>query len=143
MNRSPQWQPEYSVQNQAIDRQHQYLFELVAVLETISLQRENRLSVREALKSLFAYAELHFSTEEPYYRNHPEFHAHQQLHREFVAKTREFDQAFQRGTLDLDELIIFLYDWLVDHIVETDVRYFREMAATRQVEAVPGGQAAG
>jgi len=34
---------------------------------------------------------------------------------------------FQNNSLDIHEVIDFLRNWLIDHIVKTDIRYFKEM----------------
>jgi hemerythrin len=35
---------------------------------------------------------------------------------------------FQQNTLDIHEVTDFLRHWLAEHIVETDIRYFKEIS---------------
>ena len=122
------WKPEYSVGHPEIDRQHKYLFELWIMLDSMKNQRENRLSLEQALLSLFDYVEIHFNNEEEYLATHPEIKQHQTIHADFIAQTKTFMEDFHNETLDLHTVVDFLHDWLIEHIVETDVRYFKELA---------------
>ena len=125
------WQPEYSVGVPEIDAQHRYLFELWQMLDSIREQKENKRSRRQAILSLLDYIDLHFTTEEPYYREHPRFADHQRLHREFIDRVRQFEHDMENDRLDMAAMADFLRDWLIDHILHTDIRYFREMREIR------------
>jgi len=121
------WKPEYSVGNDKIDGQHRYLFELWILLDSVKDQEANRLSLEQALLSLFDYVEIHFGDEEEILAAHPDIDAHREIHREFLAKSKSFMDEFQQGTLDIHEVTDFLRHWLTDHIIETDTRYFKEI----------------
>ena len=121
------WKPEYSVGHPEIDRQHKYLFELWIMLDSMKNQQDNRLSLEQALLSLFDYVEIHFNNEEKYLAPHPEIKQHQTIHADFIAQTNTFMEDFHNETLDLHTVVDFLRDWLIEHIVETDVRYFKEL----------------
>ena len=122
------WKPEYSVGHPEIDRQHKYLFELWIMLDSMKNQQDNRLSLEQALLSLFDYVEIHFSNEEEYLATHPEIERHKDIHADFLAQTNTFMEDFHNETLDLHTVVDFLRDWLIEHIVETDGRYFKELA---------------
>lgn len=126
------WKPEYSVGVDEIDAQHRYLFELWQMLVSIRDQEGNRRSRRQAILSLLDYIDLHFTTEEAYYREHPRFADHQRIHREFVARVQGFEQDLENDRLDMHAMVDFLRDWLIDHIVHTDIRFFNDM---RQIGA--------
>ena len=121
------WKPEYSVGNEKIDGQHKYLFELWIMLDSIKNQEANRLSLEQALLSLFDYVEIHFADEEKILAEHPDIDSHKTIHAEFLDQTQLFMKEFQKNELDIHEVINFLRHWLTEHIVETDVRYFREI----------------
>ncbi len=122
------WKPEYSVGHPEIDRQHKYLFELWIMLDSMKNQQDNRLSLEQALLSLFDYVEIHFSNEEEFLATHPEIDQHKTIHADFLAQTNTFMEDFHNETLDLHTVVDFLRDWLIEHIVETDGRYFKELA---------------
>ncbi|HEB68004.1 MAG TPA: bacteriohemerythrin [Desulfobulbus sp.] len=121
------WKPEYSVGHQEIDAQHKYLFELWLMLDSIKDQEDNHLSLEQALLSLFDYVEVHFANEEQYLQPHPEFKQHQQIHADFIAQCTTFMEQFGRDALDTHTVVDYLRNWLIEHIVETDIRYFREL----------------
>ncbi|MFP7753531.1 bacteriohemerythrin [Thermodesulfobacteriota bacterium B35] len=125
------WKPEYSVGVEEIDAQHRYLFELWLMLDSIRDQEENRRSRRQVILSLLDYVDLHFSTEEGYYRDHPRYAEHRALHRAFVDRIRAFEQEMEEDRLNLQAMADFLRDWLIDHIVNTDIRYFNDMKEIR------------
>ncbi|BCO07970.1 hypothetical protein GF1_03460 [Desulfolithobacter dissulfuricans] len=124
------WKPEYVVGVEEIDQQHRYLFELWVLLDNIRNQPESSLSLKQALLSLLDYVEIHFSTEEKYLQHHPELEAHRRLHKAFIDKTREFSARFEAGTLDIGQVADYLYNWLCEHIVGTDIPYFLELKKT-------------
>jgi hemerythrin-like metal-binding protein len=121
------WKPEYSVGHREIDEQHKYLFELWTLLDSMKNQRDNHLSLEQALLSLFDYVEIHFSKEENYLIKHPEIETHKKIHADFINQTKIFMEEFHKENLDIHTVVDFLFDWLIHHIVETDVRYFKEL----------------
>ena len=127
MSEIPQWKPEYSVQNELIDYQHQYLFELCKALAKLQEQSENKLSVEQALAGLLDYIELHFREEEEFYKSHPEFSEHQKIHKDLMEKTKDFAAQFKAEKLELSALLDFVYGWIVDHITKTDIRFFHDI----------------
>jgi len=122
------WKPEYSVGNEKIDEQHKYLFELWIMLDSIKEQQANRLSLQQALLSLFDYVEIHFADEETILAGHPEIGSHQAIHAEFLAQAQAFMKEFEKDELDIHAVTEFLRHWLIEHIVETDIRYFRDLS---------------
>jgi len=122
------WKPEYSVGHQEIDAQHKYLFELWLMLDSVKDQQDNKRSLEQALLSLFDYVEVHFANEEKYLQVHPDFDRHRQIHADFIAQSQTFMEQFRQDTLDIHTVVDFLRSWLIEHIVETDIRYFREIA---------------
>lgn len=128
------WKPEYSVGHREIDTQHKYLFELCRSLAAICKIAENRLSMEQALLSLLDYVDFHFSDEEKYYRDHPEFELHRDIHQQFINQAKDFETRFHKHELDPEEVVTFLYKWLVDHIIGIDRRFFQE------IETLEGAQ---
>ncbi len=121
------WKPEYSVGHQEIDEQHRYLFELWIMLDSMKNQSDNKLSLEQALLSLFDYVEIHFSNEENYLQAHPTIEEHKKIHADFIGQTKLFMEQFSAEKLDIHTVVDFLLDWITHHIVKTDVRYFKEL----------------
>jgi len=121
------WKPEYSVGHKEIDDQHKYLFELWILLDSIKDQKDNRRSLMQALLSLFDYIEVHFENEEKYLQDHPKFDEHRKIHADFINQTKTFMDQFQKDTLDTHTVVDYLLNWLIGHIVNMDIRYFKDL----------------
>ena len=127
------WLEDYSVNNEIIDEQHKYLFDLCNTLYNLVEQPVATQSTKEALIGLTDYIEIHFREEEKHYKEHPLFTHHQELHQDFVKQINGYIADYNMGTLELMNLADFTRDWLTDHITVIDSQYFRDMARTSQV----------
>ena len=117
-----------------IDQQHDHLFELAnqayALLldEKLSDKRQNIIHI---MSELVAYARTHFSYEEAYMHEigYAGREAHTAQHRQFEAKLAEVDfNVLEASTIDdqvdvLKDLLDFLGDWLINHIISEDMRF--------------------
>ena len=109
----------------AIDHQHQ---ELVLILQQANdLQRatrERKLAFLPGIiQKLIHYSEFHFLFEEELMsrHNYPAIADHQQQHAGYIRKIQEFAHELTAGNPDLnDEIILFLKQWIVDHILLED-----------------------
>lgn len=117
-----------------IDQQHDHLFALANQAYTL-LHDENlqdkRQNILHIMSELIAYARTHFSHEESYmleigYANRE---SHIAQHRQFEAKLAEVDfHVLEASTIDdqvdvLKDLLDFLGDWLINHIISEDMRF--------------------
>jgi hemerythrin-like metal-binding protein len=126
-----EWKPEYSVKVEEIDDQHKHL---VAQIDRLSeaLYSENINEETSAiLDELSRYAIEHFETEEKYF---DKFHyidavPHKEEHLKFQKKIETLIRFHNAGSEVSIDLIDFLEDWLIDHLMEQDQKYvecFRE-----------------
>lgn len=128
------WDPEYSVNIKLIDDQHK---KLIGVINTLydglsgvpkgELLMPAKEIINKAIDELSDYTRYHFGAEEELMRKHayPEYIFHKGLHDDFILKVTEFQDAFRRGkilTLSM-EIIKFLRDWLINHILNIDHQY--------------------
>jgi len=120
-----EWKQNFSVNVKIIDAQHQHF---VNILNRIySTCQSNSFGELEVLiNELFVYAQLHFETEEKYFKKFKYSGAkeHIEEHKKIVAKVTKFltkknDDPIKTGF----ELIDFLEDWLVDHLAVMDKKY--------------------
>jgi hemerythrin len=120
-----EWDTKYSVKVAEIDEQHQRLFSLVNSLGE-AIDSRDVSSVPEIFTELIAYTQYHFSTEEKYFDkfNYPETFAHKEQHRLFAEKVTELEKKFKKADIEVTyELIDFLEDWLVGHVMRSDQKY--------------------
>ncbi len=122
------WDASYSVGIEEIDKQHQVLIGIINKL--FSLYAEKRFQqtdVEPIFKELNDYADLHFGTEERYFRtyDYPEKEQHIALHDAYRQKVaglkEEYDQTNSEQTLFA--INNFLNDWWIWHINNADKGY--------------------
>ena len=120
----PNWSDEYSVHNEAIDKEHQKLFELAHRCLEILNKNVDRSEVKAILVEFFNYMRTHFSHEEHYMQSigYPYLSEHINLHREITREVANITKT-ARQTSDLKQKLIYVArDWLVGHIMQEDMK---------------------
>lgn len=120
-----QWTDELSIGVDAIDAQHKMLVELLGELQQKLMLKMEDAEILNALRRLQKYAEVHFALEEalmlPIKEQVPNYVLHIAEHRDFVDTVRGLIVRFVQEGHDVAwQLFIFLGDWLVRHIQQTD-----------------------
>lgn len=119
------WKDTFTTGIRQIDLQHQELIDLINALEMAHAHGQRQAALDEVLPSLNAYALFHFTTEEAMMPRragaHAEHHRHQ--HRVFTDRIEALRQ-IPAEHVDLTELIAYLKQWMIEHIMKTD----RELA---------------
>ncbi len=119
------WSSQYSLGLDEIDEQHKALLELINKIWQAIIDRSETKIVFGLVEELEKYTLAHFAAEETFMRvtNYPDFAAHKKEHQTFVARVAaEKKRALLVGSLSLD-LMHFLRDWLIDHILVSDKDY--------------------
>jgi len=126
------WNDGYSVKVRQFDEQHKKLMEIVNKLHDATRDNKGSKIQADVLTTLAAYAQAHFSDEERLMRHHyfPGFGPHKKAHDQLVTQVRNFQrQAETDGNAITQGVMIFLRDWLVQHIREEDAKYASFMNA--------------
>lgn len=112
---------------ESIDQEHMKLFEIAdRAYETLmdDFIPDKYDYIVEILGELKDYAEFHFKNEEEYMMSirYKKFISHKAEHVEFMDKIASYDlsEVDERQREVILELLEFLNDWLVHHIVEND-----------------------
>lgn len=119
------WQNAYSLGIPEIDEQHKTLFELINKLWDALVKRSSIESQLLVIEGLEHYTIAHFAAEETLMRviKYPKLDAHKQTHDKFVQRIAEEKTRLLAGNgLSLD-VLYFLKDWLVNHILVDDQDY--------------------
>lgn len=119
------WQDNYSVGMAEIDEQHKALFSTINRLWTAIIGKGEPGVALALLDELERYTASHFLAEEAFMRQagFPDFERHRVLHETFVLRiVQERAAITEGGHLSLD-LLHFLKDWLIEHILVEDQRY--------------------
>jgi len=121
------WQVAYQVGVPEIDSQHKRLFELLNRLQDLYESGNIKSEIQQVLEQMGDYLNTHFSCEEGYLKNHPRIEAHRKEHWFFVEKTMKFTKDFDHNDAVFKyEILDFLKRWLINHVLNTDIVYFRE-----------------
>ena len=117
------WDGTYSVGNSAIDQQHWGMFELGNQLPEIF----DGSDVKPIILRLYKYVRIHFTAEEKMMKSigYPQLEEHRLLHDNIITQLNKISSQ----PLDTDEAIYgfkkFIYNWLIDHILNEDNKYFQ------------------
>ena len=117
------WKDEYSVGLLEIDQQHRLLINLINDLYMAIHENKSTEATAGFLTRLKEYTLMHFATEKEIMigNNYPGLDDHLSQHKEMILKLAEVESKHVYGKLGLcSELIIFLREWLTNHICESD-----------------------
>ena len=120
------WTEDFSVGVERLDAQHRQLFRMINQLIAKPHTTTRSETVSDLLTDMTKYAQEHFATEEDLMRQHnyPHFEKHIFQHRAFRKKTVDFCSATMLDLVVVPEAILrYLRDWLVEHILKTDMAY--------------------
>jgi len=121
-----QWTSELEIGYKIIDDQHKKLVDLLNDLHGAMIQGKSKEILASILKELIKYTGYHFKDEEGYMKkfNYQDFNNHCIEHDNFVKKMLGYQDDFanQKALLSID-IMNFLKDWLINHIMGTDRKY--------------------
>jgi hemerythrin len=121
-----QWSDTLSVGVAEIDAEHKNLVSYLNDLHFAMSQGKSNAIMQSLLARLVGYTQVHFGTEEKYMKkwNYPGYVYHKGEHDAFVKKVAEFKAKFESGQAAISvEILIFLKEWVVNHIQGTDKKY--------------------
>ncbi|MTJ93544.1 MAG: bacteriohemerythrin [Desulfovibrio sp.] len=120
------WTDDLSVGVGIIDEQHKGLVDLINELNAAMRQRRSDSVLVGVLERLKQYTVKHFATEEELFDKfgYPDTASHKKAHHDLVEKVLAFEAELRSGRAKVTmEIMRFLKDWLVGHIMGTDKRY--------------------
>ena len=120
------WNSTYSVNVKEIDLQHQKLIALINQLHDGMKAGKGKEITRKILSDLADYTKFHFGYEEKLFdqTKYPDTMVQKRQHSDLVKQVVNYISKFQKGEAILTmELMNFLKDWLMNHIVATDKKY--------------------
>ena len=119
------WGDQYKIGFKQIDDQHQELVRLIGVLSDAIKTNRSKEVLEKLLGDLINYTVSHFSTEERLMRTYayPENSAHTKEHGDLAKTVVDLQKRLKDGKATVTlETILFLNDWLSQHILKTDKR---------------------
>ena len=132
------WENKFNTGYKRVDDQHKELVNILNKLNLLVMNKDiSKEDVAEELngiiKDMIDYVVYHFSTEEAIMKaiDYSGFKAHVVKHRNFTNKVLEEVNNYKDGKpIDIKELIMFLRDWLFNHIVVEDKVFINEVKST-------------
>ncbi len=121
-----EWSDELSVGIGLIDDQHKVLLDLINELHAGMRNRKSDAVLVGVVERLKEYTVKHFGQEEAYFDRYgyPETAQHKEIHAKLVQQVLDFEAGLKSGKAKVTmDIMRFLKDWLVKHIMGTDKRY--------------------
>lgn len=130
------WLNAYKIGDEAIDSQHEYLFDLAN--EIVDPFNDAQKTHHNVL-ALFHYVREHFAMEEALMKefNYPAYAEHVKEHQVLTQKLQEIGNSIVIGKIGPDHVMQFMRAWLLQHILGKDILLgeFLRQQKSREVEA--------
>ncbi len=121
------WNTVYEVGVEELDADHVIMFSLINHLHEAKRSGSDGAVVRSIFKVFSTHARSHFEREEQFLASHgyPDLEQHRRMHRVVAEQLQELHDAYlvsHRPEIS-DEIIGLLSRYLLEHILEADMRY--------------------
>lgn len=119
------WDESLNIGIDVIDEHHRYLFDLINDLYVVVINKRGARDVARLVKSLDAYAKIHFRAEEQMMTHYGYAGLDQQLqqHHVFEEKIKEFYEELHANPLVAQfDVLSYLRNWLIHHIRVEDAK---------------------
>lgn len=120
------WSQDFSVNIQEIDDQHKIILNLINKINDAVTGNGSPEIIGQVIDELAHYTTVHFAIEEALMRmfHYPDYDQHKQIHTALLARVLSFKKQYAKGNTQIgSELLYFLRDWLLNHIVKVDREY--------------------
>jgi len=108
------------------DEEHKHLIGYIKDLNQALVIGSAAKTMEDILVNLVKYTVIHFNHEEDYMKlyEYPDFEKHKKEHEDLKAQVTDFHKRLLSGKVTFSlELMIFLRNWLTEHIMGTDMAY--------------------
>ncbi|MEM2120048.1 MAG: bacteriohemerythrin [Archaeoglobaceae archaeon] len=131
------WDDSFSIGIAEIDAQHKKLVEMLANLLEEMKRGQGKTVIAKTIDEMLSYAKEHFATEDKYMKlySYPYAVSHRKEHDKFAEIARSFYSNYLNGNLTAIDLMNFLKNWLVEHILGSDKKlgkYVCEVTSCRR-----------
>ncbi len=120
-----EWKDEYNLGVDDIDKQHQKLFDYLRELRDMMRNEDTKGGIAQTLDNLYNYGVEHFTFEEQLMERigFSALEGHRKLHTMYNQRLDEFRKRFQSEDMMATELLVFIKEWLLNHILKEDKKY--------------------
>jgi hemerythrin len=130
MTQRLEWLESYSVGVARFDEAHNRLVDILNAFSAACTDNHPMPRQMDLLLELVRYAHFHFRDEEDLMRKtgYPELEAHRATHDQLFERILRFTHDYFFERVEQAELLQFLMDWLLGHILAEDMRYKEHFA---------------
>ena len=129
-----EWNDSFLNGVESFDEHHKHMVYLLNLSYDAFVQGAPVKTCGVIFDELFDYASYHFASEKFWMLEHsyPEIEQHLEEHKFFVHRLKEIQQDFRQGNTSVPlDIVIFLKNWLLDHIVKSDAGYANFIASQK------------
>ena len=127
-----EWTDDFNLDIEPVDSQHRRLVELVNKFDAAMQSGKGSRIMNEVLNELIAYTQEHFAFEEKLMADadYSKLKLHKSQHRQLLQKAERFQFDFSQGGRRITGKVReFLSYWLMNHILQDDMDFAREVKA--------------
>lgn len=134
------WSDEFNLGMPEIDAQHKVLLDLINQVWRAVVSNAGHAQTLAIVDELEKYTLTHFTAEEIFMReiDYQHFVDHKDEHQKFVARVVEEKAKIAAGQNVSLDLVHFLKDWLINHILVSDKQYAQEYMKRREPQSTLG-----
>ncbi len=117
------WSSQYSVGVPEMDKQHKQLIKLI---NKLYIAMRDKKDIATVMDGVVQYTIRHFTDEETMMKSihYPGLSQHLAMHKKVISQVKQLAQRVQNKEKGIDKkLLIFLKEWLLNHIMKQDKRY--------------------
>lgn len=122
------WSQIFETGIDTIDVQHQLLIDLINKASHLLRQEHSLENLQSIVNDMIRYTQYHFETEENLMHTHEyaihmpkDYEMHIEEHCKFSTQVLDIHTQIREGTtIEREEIVNFLCEWLIDHIHHTD-----------------------
>ncbi len=121
------WIKAYNIGVRMIDKDHRNLFDMIRKIDQETGKNFNSKKIGKAIENLIQYTEDHFAREEQLMKRYeyPGLEKHKVQHRNLEQTVYALYRVYlaEPESVDTKKLMLFLNNWLSDHILNIDMDY--------------------
>ena len=120
------WSERFSLNIELIDKQHKQLIYLINQLYDNMKNGNSKNILEKTIDELCEYTKVHFKEEEKIFEKYGYIDTveHKESHQIFINEIVNFKKMFNENKVTVSsKILLYLRDWLYDHILKTDKKY--------------------
>jgi len=131
------WDDKFATGIELIDDQHKELVKLTNNLYRACLGGSDEAGVvfMDSMNLMLDYVRFHFGAEQKLMTriNYPDYEGHKEQHDTLVKDVHETIKNYNSGKeINLNQLVVTLKDWIINHIAGTDMLYVSFIAEQKE-----------